>query len=69
MPIPDGISTEDWDRVHELSLGIVNAPGEAEATIVTKQLLAYLDELELAMARWRAYLPPVATMFQTRVKR
>lgn len=46
MPTPDGISKKDWDTVHELSVDIVNARGEAEANILTKRLLAYLKELE-----------------------
>jgi hypothetical protein len=28
MTTPDGIATEDWDRVHELALEIVNALAE-----------------------------------------
>jgi hypothetical protein len=46
MATSDGISTDDWDTVHELSLKIVNAEAEAEANIYTRQLLQYLDELD-----------------------
>ena len=46
MTTSDGISTDDWDTVHELSLKIVNAEAEAEANIYTRQLLQYLDELD-----------------------
>lgn len=40
---PDGISAEDWNKVHELSLAVVNA---SEERTEKKQLLAYLDTLE-----------------------
>jgi hypothetical protein len=46
---PDGISTEDWDRVHELSLEVVNysAVGEEEASDqASNQLRELLDELQ-----------------------
>jgi hypothetical protein len=46
MPTSDGISGEDWDAVHDLSLKIVNAEAESEENIYTNQLLLYLDELE-----------------------
>ncbi len=39
MATSDGIRTEDWGTVHELSLKIVNAEAEAEANIYTRQLL------------------------------
>jgi len=46
MSTSDGISSEDWDKVHELSLKIVNAEAESEENIYTNQLLQCLDELE-----------------------
>lgn len=46
MSTSDGISGEDWDVVHDLSLKIVNAEAESEENIYTDQLLHYLDELE-----------------------
>jgi hypothetical protein len=46
MSTSDGISSEDWDMVHELSLKIVNAEAESEENIYTNQLLQCLDELE-----------------------
>lgn len=46
MSTPDGISGEDWDVVHDLSLKIVNAEAESEENIYTNHLLQYLDELE-----------------------
>lgn len=46
MSTSDGISGEDWDRVHDLSLKIVNAEAESEENIYTNQLLQYLDKLE-----------------------
>ena len=46
MSTSDGISGEDWDVVHDLSLKIVNAEAESEENIYTNQLLQYLDELE-----------------------
>lgn len=47
MATSDGISSEDWDMVHDLSLKIVNAEAESEEHIYTNQLLQYLDELEV----------------------
>jgi hypothetical protein len=46
MSTSDGISTEDWNAVHELVLSIANAEAEAEENIFTNQLLQVLDELE-----------------------
>lgn len=46
MSTSDGISSEDWDMVHDLSLKIVNAEAESEENIYTNQLLQCLDELE-----------------------
>lgn len=46
MPTSDGISTEDWNAVHELVLNIANAEAEAEENIFTNQLLQLLNELE-----------------------
>jgi len=46
MPTADGISSEDWDAIHEMSLKIVNAEAEAERNIHTKHLLQFLDELD-----------------------
>lgn len=46
MSTSDGISTEDWNAVHELVLNIVNAEAEAEENIFTNQLFQFLDELE-----------------------
>lgn len=46
MATSDGISTEDWDVVHALSLKVVNAEAESEENIYTQELLNYLDELE-----------------------
>ncbi|MGC4098202.1 MAG: hypothetical protein QM706_13890 [Nitrospira sp.] len=45
MPTPDGISSEDWDKVHELAVEIVNA-GDAQSEVHRSQLLIYLDQLE-----------------------
>jgi len=45
MSTPDGISTEDWDVVHELAVEIVNANGEREERC-RAHLLSYLDELQ-----------------------
>jgi hypothetical protein len=46
---PDGVSTEDWDRVHELAVHVVNATtrGEEEASAAaTRQILTLLDDLD-----------------------
>src|SRR6266516_3862086 len=43
---PDGIRDEDWDRVHELAVEIVNAGESEEGDEHTAELLAYLDRLE-----------------------
>lgn len=42
---PDGIATEDWDRVHECALAIVNAEDDVERDSHTAQLLDVLKEL------------------------
>jgi hypothetical protein len=47
---PDGISTEDWDRVHELALDVVNSSAEddlvasASASLRLRELLDELQE-------------------------
>jgi len=46
MQTPDGISSEDWDLVHELAIEIVNATKEDEEAAYRRRLLDYLDELE-----------------------
>ena len=43
---PDGISSEDWDRVHELAIDVVNAEEGEEEDLCRSRLLEYLDELE-----------------------
>lgn len=46
---PDGISTEDWDRVHELALEVVNASGEGEeaaSAAAVVRLRELLDDLQ-----------------------
>ena len=46
---PDGIATEDWDRVHELALEVVNASAEGEeaaSEAATLRLRELLDELQ-----------------------
>jgi predicted DNA-binding protein len=45
MGTPDGISTEDWDIVHELALDIVNTDGN-ECEQFKARLLKYLDQLQ-----------------------
>ncbi len=45
MATPDGIATDDWDRVHELAVDIVNA-NEAAAKEYRDRLLEYLGTLE-----------------------
>jgi hypothetical protein len=45
----DGISAEDWDRVHELALQVVNASAEGEeaaSDVAAAQLLELLDDLQ-----------------------
>jgi hypothetical protein len=42
----DGISDDDWDRVHELAVEIVNADEGEETEERTAELLGYLDRLE-----------------------
>jgi hypothetical protein len=43
---PDGIRDEDWDRVHELAVEIVNAGEGDEGDECTAELMSYLDRLE-----------------------
>ena len=46
MSTSDGISSADWDRVHELVLDVVNAEEGEEEDLCRRRLLEYLDELE-----------------------
>jgi hypothetical protein len=41
----DGISHQDWDRVHELALAIVNASDAASEKKCRRKLFDYLDVL------------------------
>jgi hypothetical protein len=46
---PDGISTQDWDTVHELALEIANSSSRGDSPAskgATAQLLSFLDVLE-----------------------
>jgi hypothetical protein len=46
---PDGIATDDWDRVHELALEVVNASAEGEdaaSRSAALRLRELLDELQ-----------------------
>lgn len=46
---PDGISTDDWDRVHELAVDVVNLSGQEQheaSEEVARELLEVLDELQ-----------------------
>jgi len=45
MTTSDGISTHDWDLVHQLALDIVNGDGD-ECERLKAALLIYLDKLE-----------------------
>jgi hypothetical protein len=46
MTTPDGISTEDWDVVHELTVDLVNAEEEEDEEQRRHRLFEYLDQLE-----------------------
>lgn len=46
MATSDGISTADWEVVHDLALKIANAEAESDTNVYKKQLMLYLDELE-----------------------
>ena len=51
---PDGISTEDWDKVHELAVRVVNLSAEgldAESDAARGELLTLLDVLDLKYGR------------------
>lgn len=46
---PDGISTDDWDRVQELAVGVVNLSGQEQyeaSDEAARELLEVLDELQ-----------------------
>jgi hypothetical protein len=45
MGTSDGITTEDWDIVHEIAVEIVNAP-DSEKQHHAEELLRYLEVLE-----------------------
>jgi hypothetical protein len=45
----DGIATEDWDRVHELALEVVNSSGEGDIPAseqASRHLVELLDDLQ-----------------------
>jgi hypothetical protein len=46
MATPDGISTDDWDVVHELAVALVNAADPQENARCRERLFEYLDQLE-----------------------
>lgn len=46
MTTSDGISSEDWDLLHELAVEVVNAEAGEEEDLCRRRLLDYLDELE-----------------------
>lgn len=46
MTTSDGISTEDWDTVHELTVDLVNAGERPDEEECRHRLFEYLDELE-----------------------
>jgi len=51
---PDGISTEDWDRVHEIAVEVVNASAIEDDVLCehhTQRLFGILDELESVYGR------------------
>ena len=51
---PDGISTEEWDRVHAAAVDIVNATVVEDDVLCahhTQRLLDILDELEVTYGR------------------
>jgi hypothetical protein len=46
---PDGITTEDWDRVHDLALEVANASGDSDVVAsdnASLRLRALLDALQ-----------------------
>ena len=47
MATSDGISTKDWDIVHELSLNLFNTVDTEEELNSRKRLMDYLDNLEV----------------------
>jgi hypothetical protein len=46
MTTSDGISTSDWDLVHQLSVDLVNAEEGEDEEHCRQKLFEYLDELE-----------------------
>ena len=46
MATSDGISSQDWDVIHELAVDVVNA-SDNEKAAYSKRLMDYLDTLEL----------------------
>jgi hypothetical protein len=49
MTTEDGIATEDWDRVHELAVEIVNLSAESDAAAsdqASRRLVELLDDLQ-----------------------
>src|SRR5437773_4306122 len=46
MSTPDGISSEDWSRVHEMGVEIINAPDVESESRCRRRLFEYLNFLE-----------------------
>jgi hypothetical protein len=47
---PDGVSTKDWDQVHELAVEIVNASAVEDETagkVAYRRLMELLDQLQM----------------------
>jgi hypothetical protein len=57
--VTDGITTTDWDRIHQLSVDVMNAAAADEERARARDLLRALDELEYRYG-------PVPTILATR---
>jgi hypothetical protein len=58
---PDGISAEDWDRVHELALEVVNRSGEGEEAASESASLRLREVLDELQQRYGPLLSLLAT--------
>ena len=68
MATSDGISSQDWDVIHEFAVDIVNAPDD-EKPVYSKKLVDYLDNLDASTDPCPAFSRPVLITYQKTIQR
>jgi hypothetical protein len=69
---PDGISTSEWDRVHELALEIANTSKQDDTVLPdakTEEMLSYLRELRIRYGDLPSILGTLADYTDDEVER